>query len=225
MTPAAKHIRTTEERATTEIWVVEDDPSFRKTIASLVNHASGMKCGQAFANAESTLDALRSGHAPQLILMDIGLPGMSGVDALREAKTISPSTPIIVLTIYEDDAKVFDAVCAGASGYLLKTSSGKEILQGIRQVIRGGASMSASIARRVLEMFPHAQRQHREYHITDRERDILLLLVEGLGKKEIADRLALSYFTIDTHLKNIYTKLHVHSGAGAVAKALREHLV
>ena len=96
-----------------------------------------MKCRHAFARAESTLDALRSGHAPQLILMDIGLPGMSGIDALREAKTISPSTPIVVLTIYEDDAKVFDAICAGASGYLLKTSSGKEIMQGIRQVIRG----------------------------------------------------------------------------------------
>jgi DNA-binding NarL/FixJ family response regulator len=205
--------------------VVEDDPLFRKGIEGVLNRADGMRCQHAFGTAEAALDAIKTGDAPQVILMDIGLPGMTGIAALGEVKRVSPSTSIIILTIYDEDVKVFEAICAGASGYLLKTSSGKDIICGIRQVLDGGASMSPQIARRVLEMFPRTQSPHPAYHITEREQEILRLLVEGLGTKEIADRLTVSYYTIDTHLKNIYAKLYVHSGTGAVSKALREHLV
>lgn len=226
MNPAAKTLHQEGGHPVTDIWVIEDDATFRKAVEAVVNRAAGMTCRHTFASAEAALEALKSGQAAQLVLMDIGLPGMSGIDGLREAKKISPSTPIIILTIYEDDAKVFDAICAGASGYLLKTSSGKEIIQGIRQVLEGGASMSAAVARRVLEMFPRMNALPTpQYHITERERDILRLLVEGFSTKQIADSLMVSYYTIDTHLKNIYVKLHVHSNTGAVAKVLREHLV
>jgi DNA-binding NarL/FixJ family response regulator len=208
-----------------DVWIVEDDPTFHRGLKGLLERASGMTCGHAFSDAESLLAALQTYDAPPVILMDIGLPGMSGIDALRAARLISPSTSFIILTIFEDDAKVFDAICAGASGYLLKNSTGKEILQGVRHVLQGGASMSASIARRVLEMFPHSASPRVDYQLTDREKEILGQLVEGLGTKQIAARLFVSPYTIDTHLKNIYAKLHVHSGTAAVSRALRDHIV
>jgi DNA-binding NarL/FixJ family response regulator len=133
-------------------------------------------------------------------------------------------TRVVMLTAFDDHAKVFKAVCAGASGYLLKTSSVEKIAESIHEAFSGGAPMTPKVAKSVLEMFSHLVQPQQDYGLTDREQKILELMTRGLIKKEIADQMALSYHTVDTHLRNIYTKLHVHSRTGAVAKAIKERL-
>ena len=157
--------------------------------------------------------------------MDIGLQGMSGIEGAHRIKSISPATDLIMLTIHEEDQNVFKAICAGASGYLLKSSTSEEVIRAIKEVLHGGAPMNAQIARKVLDMFSKIAAPKGDYRLTEREKEILLLMTDGLTKKGIADKLFLSYFTVDTHLKNIYTKLHVHTRSGAVAKVLKENLL
>jgi DNA-binding NarL/FixJ family response regulator len=198
---------------------------YRESIATLIDQTAGMKCGRSFRTCEEALEELEDDFAPEVILMDIGLPGMSGIEGLRRIKSMTPSTYLIMLTVYDDDEKIFNAICAGASGYLLKSSSPEKILESLREVLRGGAPLNAEIARRMLDMFSRLVGPRGEYGLTKREKEILRDLVEGLAKKQIADKLFLSYFTIDTHIKNIYTKLQVHSRSGAVAKVLKEHLI
>jgi len=207
------------------LWLVEDDPLFRTAVHALVNQTDGMRCEHAFTSCEEALKLLEKEYAPEVMLMDIGLPGMSGIEGVKLIKAISPATDIIMLTIYEEDEKVFKAICAGADGYLLKSSPSEEIVQAIKEVIGGGAPMNAQIARKVLDMFSGLAAPKNDYSLTEREKEILRLMTDGLTKKVIADKLFVSYFTIDTHLKNIYAKLHVHSGRGAVAKVLKENLL
>lgn len=209
----------------TTLWIVEDDDMYRSAIADLLNSAEGMRCEHALRSGEEMVELLRHEYAPEVVLMDIGLPGISGIEGVRRIKEISPATDVLMLTIHEEDDKVFEALCAGANGYLLKNLACDELLAAIRAVLAGGAPMNAQIARKVLHMFAHLAAPHDVYGLTPREKEILGLLTDGLTKRVIADRLFLSYFTIDTHLKNIYAKLHVHSGTGAVAKALREKLL
>jgi len=210
---------------TLNIWLVEDNTAFRQTIAELLNETEGMRCSGSFASCEEALAALRKKDAPEVVLMDIGLPGMSGIEGAKHLKKISPSTDVIVLTIYDDDEKVFRAICNGATGYLLKDAPAESIIAAIHDVLQGGAPMNAHIARRVLDMFTRLSVPQAEYGLTAREKEILHELTEGLTKKQIAEKLFLSFFTIDTHLKNIYAKLHVHSRSGAVAKVLKERLL
>jgi DNA-binding NarL/FixJ family response regulator len=210
---------------TLNIWLVEDNSEFRHTIAELINETAGMRCSGAFASCEEALAELRNKDAPEVVLMDIGLPGMSGIEGVKHLKKISPSTDVIVLTIYDDDEKVFRAICNGAGGYLLKDAPAESIVAAIHDVLQGGAPMNAHIARRVLDMFMRLSVPQAEYGLTAREKEILHELTEGLTKKQIAEKLFLSFFTIDTHLKNIYAKLHVHSRTGAVAKVLKERLL
>ena len=207
------------------IWIVEDDDLYRDSICSLVNQSEGMRCEHAFRTCEEVLKLLEKEYAPEIVLMDIGLPGMSGIEGVKRIKAVSPATDILMLTIHEEDDKVFSAICAGANGYLLKSSSSDEIIQAIKGVLEGGAPMNAQIARKVLDMFARIAAPKSDYGLTDREKEILGLMTDGLTKKVIADKLFVSYFTIDTHLKNIYAKLHVHTGRGAVAKVLKEHLL
>jgi DNA-binding NarL/FixJ family response regulator len=207
------------------IWLIEDNDIYRNSIVSLIDQANGMRCRRSFRSCEEALEVLEDEFAPELILLDIGLPGMSGIEGLQRIRSISPSTRLIMLTVYDDDEKIFNAICAGASGYLLKSSPPNKIIESLQEVLRGGAPMNAEIARRVLEMFSQLARPKGEYGLTNREKEILQLMVDGLTKQTIADRLFLSYFTIDTHTKNIYTKLQVHSSSGAVAKVLKEHLL
>ena len=157
--------------------------------------------------------------------MDLGLPGMSGQEGIKRIKALSPSTQVVVLTVYEDDEKIFEAICNGASGYLVKPSSGKKVIGAIRSVLRGGSPMNAHIARKVLAMFKYLARPSADYGLTEREREILGTLVDGHKQKEIAEKLFLSPHTIDTHVRNIYAKLHVHSQSAAVAKAVKERLI
>ncbi|MER3524803.1 MAG: DNA-binding response regulator [Ignavibacteria bacterium] len=207
------------------VWMVEDDAFYRNTIAALLNETRGFSCTGRFSTVEESLAAIKNGDVPELVLMDIGLPGISGIEGVRRIKALSPATYVIILTIKETDQDVFNAICAGADGYLLKNSTPEEIIQAIHEVQRGGAPMNAQIARKVLSMFTRFVLPNADYGLSNRERDILRLLTEGLTKRQIAEKLFLAYYTIDTHIKNIYSKLQVHSRSEAVAKALKEKLL
>lgn len=210
------------------VWIVEDNRMLRSNLAELVAEQPGMSCPVAVESCEEFLAALEAGGVPDVVLMDLGLPGRGGTDGIRRIQSLSPSTQVIVLTIHEEDDKVFEAICAGASGYLLKPSPPERILDAIREVRRGGAPINAFIARKMLAMFgrlPAARPAHDEYGLTARELEILQLLVDGLTMRGIADRLRLSYHTVGNHLRNIYHKLHVRSRSSAIAKALREELI
>lgn len=212
--------------ADTTVWLVEDNSTFRKTVAQVIAGIDGLECTGSFASCEDALRCLEAQLAPDVVLLDVGLPGMNGIEGIAAIKAIAPETHALILTVMDDEAKVFQAICAGASGYLLKTSPVEEITAGIRDVMKGGAPMNGRIARMVLAMFSRlAPQPPGDYGLTERERDILHLMVEGLIKKEIADRLDISFHTVDTHLRNIYEKLHVNTQTGAVAKAVREGLV
>jgi DNA-binding NarL/FixJ family response regulator len=206
------------------VWLIEDNHSFRNTIARVLNKVPGLSCAHNFSNSEDALDALANGALPDVALVDVELPGMNGILAVRRMKSMSPATRIIMLTVFDDDDKIFKAVCAGASGYLLKTAPVESIVESIRDVYKGGAPMTPRVARSVLDMFSKLMAPQHDYGLTSRERNILELMTQGLIKKEIADQLSLSYHTVDTHLRNIYAKLHVHTRSGAVAKALKERL-
>jgi DNA-binding NarL/FixJ family response regulator len=206
------------------VWLVEDNHTFRGTIARVLNQVSGVECRNHFSNSEEALASLAEGAVPDVILLDVELPGMNGIEAVGRIKSISPATRVIMLTVFDDHNKIFKAICAGASGYLLKTSPVEKIIDSIREVHAGGAPMTPRVARSVLDMFSRISTPREDYNLTSREQKILELMTQGLIKKEIAEQLALSYHTVDTHLRNIYTKLHVHTRTGAVAKALRERL-
>ena len=208
-----------------ELWVVEDDALYRKTISELLQGVEGIHCDHAFPRCEDALRALDTEPAPDVVLMDLGLPGMDGIEGTTRVRDISPATRVIILTIHEDNDKIFDALCAGASGYLLKSSPPEEIERAMVEVLEGGAPINAQIARKMLSMFTHLAGPRSPSPLTHREREILRLMVDGLTKKQIADQVILSYHTIDTHIKNIYAKLQVHTRGGAVAKALNDHLL
>ncbi|MBI1176155.1 response regulator [bacterium] len=216
----------TETTTKTAIWLVEDNATYARTVGRLINQLPGFCCPESFASCEDALAALRNGaNIPGIILLDVGLPGMSGLEGIRHFKVAVPQTLIIILTVFDDREKIFNAICAGASGYLLKTAPEEKITEALHEVLSGGAPMTASIAQKVLERFSQLETPRGEYGLTTREREILELMVNGLIKKEIADRLSLSYHTVDTHLRNIYGKLQVHNRSEAVGKALKERLL
>lgn len=207
------------------IWIVEDHAPFRRALAKVLNAEAGLRSGREFPSCETLLAELGRPETPDIILLDVGLPGMSGLDAIRPIKTAAPQTLVVVLTVFEDDDKVFRAICSGASGYLLKTASAGEIAQAVHDALAGGSPMNPRIARRVLDMFSKFAPKQADYGLSEREKEILQLMVTGLIKKEIADRLNLSVHTVDTYLRRIYEKLEVNTRTGAVAKALKEGLV
>jgi DNA-binding NarL/FixJ family response regulator len=207
------------------VWIIEDNDAYRATTALLLNESPDVACSRAFPSAETALLAFQKDLPPEVILVDVALPGISGIEAIRRIKTVRPETLAIVLTVFADDEKIFRAICAGASGYLLKTAPIDEIIASIRQVLQGGAPMSAPVARRVLEIFSRYAPKENSYALTDKERAVLELLARDFGKKQIAAELGISFHTVDAHLRHIYKKLHVHSSAGAVAKALKAGLL
>lgn len=208
-----------------QVWVVEDNDEFRNELSRLLNSGELFRCEHCFASCEPALDLLRKGELPDLILMDIGLPGMSGIEGIRRAKEISPSVKIVMLTVFEDTDNIIQAIAAGASGYLHKGAPIKSTVESLKSILAGGAPISPQIARKMLEVFADQAAPAADYDLTPREREILKLLVDGLTKKEIADKLFLSFHTIDNHLRNIYTKLRVQSRSSAVSKALKERLL
>jgi len=208
------------------VWLIEDHDDYRRMVYRVVSQIKGLSCTRMFGSCEEALDALRTDAPPRVILSDIGLPGMNGVAGVKEIKALAPATHVVMLTVHEDDEKVFAAVCAGASGYLLKTASVEAITQAIEDVVQGGAPMTPRVAKRVLEVFAKmAPQPKKDYRLSDREHEILVLMARGLMKKQIAGQLGISYHTVSNHLRGIYDKLQVHTHSGAVAKALRERLL
>jgi DNA-binding NarL/FixJ family response regulator len=207
------------------VWIIDDHVSMRSSLSRLLSSAQGVERVEAFACCEEALEELARGRFPQLLLLDIGLQGMSGLDGIPLIREKAPEVCIVVLTVFEDDEKLFRAICAGANGYLLKSQSGQEIVQSVRDALEGGSPMSPRIARRVLGMFAKLAPRRSDYGLSERERAVLELVVEGLLKKEIAEKMSLSIHTVDSHLRRIYEKLHVNSRSGAVRKAVREGLV
>ena len=192
-------------------------------LARAINRAAALRCAHTFSTCEQALAAQDREPLPNVILLDVGLPGMNGIQGIREIKKRAPSVQALMLTVYDDHLKVFDAICAGASGYLLKTDDDQAIVDAIQEVLHGGAPMNPRVARLVLGMFTNlAVAPKNDYGLSTREKEILELIVKGLLKKEIADQLGRSYHTVDNHLRSIYEKLNVHSRSGAVAKALNE---
>ena len=209
-----------------EIIIIEDNKIFQKTLVDIINKSGKMSCQHAFGSCEDALQIIEEEDlAPSVILLDIGLPGMTGVEGIPYLKKLTPGSKIIILTIHDDDDNVFNAICAGAAGYLLKDSSSEKIVEQIYEVRSGGAPMNSHIALKVLDMFKTLAPSAGDYHLTNREKEILKHLVDGLAKKEISAKLFISYHTVDNHVRNIYEKLEVHSSSGAVAKALKEHLL
>lgn len=208
-----------------DIWVVEDSPIFRETVVEMIERTGYLRCTGSFPDCESALREVTAGRLPTCVMMDIALPGIDGIEGVRRFRARAPSVPVIMLTVHQSADRIFEAICAGASGYLLKSTEREGILRAIDQLLAGGAPIDAQIARRVLDMFTRLAGRPGDYGLTNREREILQLLVDGLTKQAIAERLALSPHTIDGHVRNIYAKLHVTNRAGAVARAVKERLV
>lgn len=217
-------VNTTDDRKIC-VWLVEDNRTFRDTVARVLNRVAGLECPRQFSNSEDALAALKDGTVPDVLLLDVGLPGMDGIEGVLLMKSVSPATRVVMLTVFDDHDKIFKAVCAGASGYLLKTAPLEKIVESVHEAFSGGAPMTPQVARSVLDLFSRLGVPQRQgYGLTQREQQILELMTQGLIKKEIAVQLSLSYHTVDTHLRNIYAKLHVSTRTAAVAKALKEGL-
>jgi DNA-binding NarL/FixJ family response regulator len=203
-----------------KIAVVEDNTALRASLVSLFDKTEGMRCVASLNNLLNVISEVGSA-LPDIILMDIGLPNISGIEGVRTVKTHFPAIQILMFTVFDDDEKIFDAIRAGASGYLLKKTPPDEIVQAVRELSLGGAPMTSSIARRVILSFQAAPATLVEdYRLTVRENEILYSLVDGLSYKKIADKYCVSISTIRTHICNIYNKLHVNSKAQAVARVL-----
>lgn len=207
-----------------KVAIVEDDPEIRNGLSALIGGTPGYQCFRSFASMEEATGGLQ-GELPDVVLVDLGLPGISGEQGIRLLKTRSPGLQFLVLTVYDDDARIFGALCAGACGYLLKNTHPARLLESIAEVTDGGAPMSPEVARRVVELFRKVRPPEEAAHnLTPHEVRLLKLLVEGHSYKSAAAELGSSYHTVSFHMRNIYEKLHVHSKSEAVAKALRTGL-
>ena len=203
-------------RASVDVAIIEDIAEIREGLRVLIDGVAGYQCAMAFPSAEDALASL-STFAADVVLMDIGLPGMSGIEATKQIKSQQPDTQIIMLTVYEDNENIFDSLAAGATGYVLKNTPPNELIGALEQVIAGGSPMSGAIARRVVEHFRAPEQDPALATLSPRESEILDLLVQGIRFKEIAERLFISPETVRTHTRHIYEKLQVSSRAEAAA--------
>lgn len=217
----------------TTVWIIEDNAAFRRATARALT-ARGDLSAREFNRCEDALAALLSGDRPDVVLLDIGLPGIDGIEGIVRIKQLAAETGIVVLTVFEDDDKIFRAVCAGASGYLLKSEPMATVLSAIDQALAGGSPMNPRVAKRVLSMFakiaPAKSEQadkapEEDPGLSDRERQVLSLMVDGLGKKEIAAKTELNQHTVDYVTRCIYKKLHVNCIAAAVSRAVKDGIV
>jgi len=205
--------------------IVEDMRTIREGLAMLIHGTPGFRCVGAYGSMEDALRLIDQ-DLPDVALVDIGLPGMSGLEGISLLKQKHASLPILMLSVYDDDDRIFQALCAGACGYLLKKTPPEKLLEGLREAVSGGAPMSPEVARRVVQIFrdfqPPSQADHQ---LTPHEMRLLKLLVEGHNYKTAAGELSVSVNTVAFHMKRIYEKLQVHSKSEAVAKALRDRIV
>lgn len=209
-----------------QVALVEDDPNLRSNLTAMLNSSSGFQCQAAYPDGKAALRGI-STNRPDVVLMDINLPGMLGTECVRQLKALAPNLPVLMLTVYEDSEQIFKSLMSGATGYLLKRTTKDKLLEAIREVDAGGAPMSRQIARRVVQFFQKvtelpvdAQKPAIVVSLSDREKEVLAALAKGYSYKEIAGQLGISFETVRTHLRTIYEKLHVHSRTEAVLKYL-----
>ncbi len=206
-----------------KVSIVEDNEQLRTTLAKMISRSEGFECLGQHPSAEAGLEAIPK-EKPDVVLMDINLPGINGVECVRKLKQILPNTQVVMLTAYEDTENIFNSLAAGAAGYLLKRSKSAEILDAVRDVLNGGSPMSTHIARKVVQSFqsrPAAAPSEPDAELSPREQEVLNLLSQGFMYKEISDKLGISFETVRTYIRRIYEKLHVRTRTEAVAKALR----
>ena len=209
---------------TIKVAIIEDERQIREGLSVLIDGTEGYRCLGSYRSMEEALPRIDS-NLPDAILVDIGLPGMTGIEGIRLLQVSYPDIPILMLTVYDDDERIFEAMCAGASGYLLKKTPPARLLDSLRDVVNGGAPMSPEVARRVIALFREVRPPDQaDYHLTPHEIRLLKLLVEGHNYKTAAAELNVSVNTVSFHMKHIYEKLQVHSKSEAVSKALRNRL-
>ncbi len=201
--------------------IVEDNDKLRGTLARVLNRAEGFRCVSDYGSGEEALKAM-SRVKPEVVLMDINLPGMNGVECVRQLKQVLPDVQVMMLTVYEDTENIFNALAVGASGYMLKRTPQAELLEAIRDVHRGGSPMTTHIARKVVQSFQRSQASAAQTDsLSEREQQVLELLAQGLIYKEISEKLGISYETVHTYIRRIYEKLQVRTRTEAVAKFLK----
>ncbi|MFQ3608806.1 MAG: response regulator transcription factor [Chloroherpetonaceae bacterium] len=211
---------TTTETMTIRVAIVEDTASYRKAIASMLDQADDFECVAKFSSAEEAINQMID-HKPDVVLMDIGLPKMSGIEAIKALKSMMPSIRILMLTVIDDSEKIFSALQAGASGYLLKDTPPEKLLEAIRDVHSGGSAMSSQVARRVIAYFQQPAPPEEALDLTTRERELLDYLAKGYTYKEIGNKLFISEHTVRTHIHRIYEKLHVRNRTEALHKVFQ----
>lgn len=212
-------------RLTITVAIVEDNTQLRDGLCQLIQGTPGFRCVGSFSACDQLLKSVEAVR-PDVVLMDIGLPGMSGIEGVQQLKVLRPETEVLMLTVFEDESKIFDSICAGASGYLLKKTQPTRILEAIQEIHDGGAPMTGKIARKVLSAFQNAPYPvQKDFRLSDRERDVLGGLINGLSYKMIADQCGISIDTVRSHIRHIYEKLHVNSKAQAITLAMKNRLV
>ncbi|WP_040546353.1 response regulator transcription factor [Pedosphaera parvula] len=211
---------------TIQVALVEDDAGVRANLASMIDCAPGFQCRGAYPDAMTALKGIPA-NRPDVVLMDINMPGMLGTECVSRLKNVAPTLPVLMLTVYDDSEQIFKSLMAGATGYLLKRTPKDKLLEAIREIASGGAPMSRQIARRVVQFFQEIKQEPKEItrapeikSLTEREEQVLALLSKGHAYKEIADLLNISFETVRTHVRTIYDKLHVHSRTEATLKYL-----
>jgi DNA-binding NarL/FixJ family response regulator len=208
-----------------KVAIIEDERDIRECLTFLVNGTEGFSCTGSYRTMEEALERMAR-QLPDIVLSDIGLPGMNGIEGVRVLRERYPNLLVLMLTVYDDDDRIFDAMCAGASGYLLKKTPPARLLESLREAAAGGAPMSPEVARRVIALFREIRPPERaDYQLTPHETRLLKLLVDGHNYKTAAAELGVSVHTVSFHLRSIYDKLQVHSKSEAVAKALQNRLV
>lgn len=217
---------TSSPATTASVWIVEDHEIFAKQMRRLIECEVDMSCPYHFGSASDFYDKLRSSkERPDVVLLDLGLPLRNGLEVLGDLREIMPDIKVLILTSYDDKERVYQCICSGASGYLLKTADPDEIISGIRDVLNGVSALSGPIARMILDGFAKFGPVEKIEPLTSREEGVLHFLVKGYIKKEIAEELGISQHTVDMHLRSVYRKLHVRSQTEAVATAIRQGIV
>ncbi|MGE5521776.1 MAG: response regulator [Candidatus Dadabacteria bacterium] len=207
-----------------KVALCEDNDAFRESLQQYINDTAGFSVTTTCGNAEDIIAKLQV-DLPDIVLMDIDMPGIDGITATALVKSHFPTVNVLILTVYDDDEKIFNAILSGATGYILKKTPPNKIIEAITEIYHGGASMSASIVKRVLSFFQHNTSTSEEYALSARELSILKCLVNGDSYKMIANNCEISIGTVRTHITSIYKKLHINSKSEAVAKAIKEKLV
>jgi DNA-binding NarL/FixJ family response regulator len=207
-----------------QLLIFEDNTRLRQSLEILLNDETNFHVAASYPNCDNAAEQVQK-HKTDLVVMDIDMPGIGGVEGVRRIKNVNPAIKVVMHTTFDDDNRIFDSICAGADGYLLKNTSPLQLVVALQEAMSGGAPMSPFIAQKVFQHFRQAKPDLEQFHLTPREKEILELLVKGNSYKMIADKSDISIDTVKKHLQNIYHKLHVSCGTEAVAKALQHKII